>query len=245
MSTMITSENTFQEAATYGGFVDAIGGIATVVLAIVALSGIHQPTLAAIAVIVFGAALLIQGGTMLTEYTKLMFPAGVAQPAQEGAGGGLPALFLVGASGIVLGVLALLDIVAGTLVSSAVIAFGAALLVSSNSVWHLYRAKRTAQQTPTERMLSGGEILAGEMASGSAAVQGISGVAAIVLGILAVSGINTAILTLVALLVMGATVLLTGSTLSGAAMSFMEPTPAAARGGGGGSWSQSPTGAAE
>lgn len=244
MSTMITSENTFQEAATYGGFVDAIGGIATVVLAIIALSGIHQPTLAAIATIVFGAALLIQGGTMLTEYTKLMFPAGVAQPAQESAGGGLPALFMVGASGIVLGVLALLNIAAGTLVSCAVIAFGAALLVSSNSVWHLYRAKQASQQMLTQRTLSGGEILAGEMASGSAAVQCLSGVAAIVLGILAVSGIYTPLLSLVALLIMGATVLLTGSTLSGAAMSFMQPTPTAARSGGGG-WSQSPTGAAE
>ncbi len=242
MSTMITSENTFQEAATYGGFVDAIGGIATVVLAIIALSGIHQPTLAAIAIIVFGAALLIQGGTMLTEYTKLMFPAGAVQ-VQEGAGGGLPALFLVGASGIVLGVLALLGIASGILISCAVIAFGAALLVSSNSVWHLYRAKQSSQQMLTGRTLSGGEILAGEMASGSAAVQCISGVAAIVLGILAVSGIYTEVLTLVALLVMGATVLLSGSTLSGAAMSFMEPTPAAARGGS--TWSQSPTGAAE
>ncbi|WP_051387135.1 hypothetical protein [Bradyrhizobium sp. ARR65] len=238
MSTMTTSESGFQEAATYGGFVDAIGGVATIVLAIVALSGINQPTLAAIATIVFGAALLIQGGTMLTEYTKLMFPAGVAQPVQEGVGGGgLPILFLVGASGIVLGILALLGIAAGTLVSCAVIAFGAALLVSSNSVWHLYRTKQQAsQQMISNRVLSGGEILAGEMASGSAAVQLVSGVAAIVLGILAVSGVYTAVLSLVALLVMGATVLLTGSTLSGAAMSFMEPAVARR----GGTWAQSP-----
>ncbi|WP_407179439.1 hypothetical protein [Bradyrhizobium sp. STM 3562] len=237
MSTMTTSESGFQEAATYGGFVDAIGGVATIVLAIVALSGINQPTLAAIATIVFGAALLIQGGTMLTEYTKLMFPAGAVQPAQEGmGGGGLPILFLVGASGIVLGVLALLGIAAGTLVSCAVIAFGVALLVSSNSVWHLYRTRQASQQMISNRMLSGGEILAGEMASGSAAVQCVSGVAAIVLGILAVSGVYEAVLSLVALLVMGATVLLTGSTLSGAAMSFMEP--AAVRRGG--TWAQSP-----
>jgi len=243
MSTMITSENTFQEAATYGGFVDAIGGVATVVLAIVALSGIQEPTLAAIATIVFGAALLIQGGTMLTEYSKLMFPVGIAQPAQESAGGGLPALFMVGAAGIVLGVLALLNIAAGTLISCAVIAFGTALLVSSNSVWHLYRAKQASQQMLTQRTLSGGAILAGEMGSGTSAVQCIAGVSAIVLGILAVSGVYPAVLSLVALLIMGATVLLSGSTLSGAAMSFTEPTPATMRGGGG--WSQSPTGAAE
>jgi len=74
-------------------------------------------------------------------------------------------------------------------------------------------------------------------------VQCIAGVSAIVLGILAVSGVYPAVLSLVALLIMGATVLLSGSTLSGAAMTFTEPTPATMRGGGG--WSQSPTGAAE
>jgi hypothetical protein len=72
-------------------------------------------------------------------------------------------------------------------------------------------------------MLSGSEILASQMASGSAAIQCLSGIAAIVLGILAVTGILSETLTLVGLLVLGATVLLTGTTLSGSAMSFMEP----------------------
>jgi hypothetical protein len=233
----MTSEHTFQEAATYGGFVDAIGGVATVVLAIIALSGINQPQLAAIATVVFGAALLIQAGTMLSEYTRLSLPSGIMQSAQEGiGGGGLPALFLVGASGIVLGVLSLLNIVPGTLTSAAVIAFGTALLLSSNSVWHLYRVKQASQRPATERMASAGEILAGEMASGSAAVQCVAGVAVMVLGILSVSGVYTNVLTLVGLLILGATVLLTGTTLSGAAMSFAEPASAHR----GGAWSQSP-----
>ncbi len=241
MSTMITSENTFQEAATYGGLVDAIGGVATIVLAIVALSGINQPMLAAIAAIVFGAALLIQGGTMLTEYTKLIYPAGAVGPAEEvGGGGDLPALFLVGAAGIVLGILSLIGIAAQTLVAVAVIAFGAALLLSSNSVWHLYRAKQGVHRLGAARTFSGGEILAGEMASGSAALQCIAGLAAIVLGILAVTGTYPEVLMLTALLVLGTTVLLTGSTLSGAVMSFMEPTVARR----GTTWSQS-SGAAE
>lgn len=224
MSTMITSEHTFQEAATYGGLVDAVGGVATIVLAIIALSGVNQPVLAAIATIVFGAALLIQGGTMLTEYTKLIFPPGAVDPTEESVGGGgIPALFLVGAAGIVLGVLALLEIVPHTLMAAAIIAFGGALLLSSNSVWHLYRAKQAMHRGGVTQTHSGGEILAGEMASGSAAIQCLAGLAAIVLGILAVTGINPMVLTLVALLVLGATVLLTGSTLSSAVMGFMEP----------------------
>jgi hypothetical protein len=223
MSTIVTSEHTFKEAATYGGLVDAIGGVATIILAIIALSGVSQPMLGAVATIVFGAALLIQGGTMLTECTKLIFPPGAAAPAEEiVGGGGLSALFLVGAAGIVLGVLALLNIVPQTLTAVAIIAFGGAMVLSSNSVWYLYRA-RQASQRGTTRMHSGGEILAGEMASGSAAMQCLAGLAAIVLGILAVTGTNPTVLTLVGLLVLGATVLLTGSTLSGVAMGFMEP----------------------
>jgi hypothetical protein len=242
MSTITTSEGTFQEAATYGGLVDAIGGAATIILAIVALSGVSQSMLGAIATIVFGAALLIQGGTMLTEYTKLIAPPGAAGAAQEFVGGGgLSALFLVGAAGIVLGVLSLVGISAQTLTATAVIAFGGALLLSSNSVWHLYRAKQASYRAGAARTLSGAEFLAGEMASGSAVLQCLSGLAAIVLGILAVTGTNPNVLTLVGLLVLGATVLLTGSTLSGAVMGFMEPAVTRR----GEALAQSPSGVAE
>jgi hypothetical protein len=67
-------------------------------------------------------------------------------------------------------------------------------------------------------------------------MQCLAGLAAIVLGILAVTGTNPTVLTLVGLLVLGATVLLTGSTLSGVAMGFMEPAVTRR----GGSFSQSP-----
>jgi len=245
MSTIVSSEHSFQDAATYGGVVDAIGGVATIILAIVALSGVNQPMLAAIATIVFGAALLIQGGTMLTEYTKMMTPLGTGMADEVVGGGGLSALFLVGAAGIVLGVLSLVGIAAHTLTAAAVIAFGSALLLSSTSVWHLYRAKQASYRAGAAPTLSGAEFLAGEMASGSAVLQCLAGLGAIVLGILAVTGTNPDVLTLVGLLVLGATVLLTGSTLSGAVMGFMEPTATRT----GGAWPQSqmhsPSGAAQ
>ncbi len=225
MSTITTTENTLQEAATYGGLVDAIGGIATIVLAIIALTGVHDMTLAGIATIVFGVALLIQGGTMLTEYTRMSSPLAMSAMGEEtGSGGGLSALFLVGIAGIVLGVLALLNIYAQTLISIAVIAFGAGLLLSSNSVWHLYRSKRNAHRLGATQAASSGEIFASEMAAGSAVMQSLAGLAAGILGILAVTGTaNPAILALVGLLVLGTTVLLTGSSLSAMVMGLMEP----------------------
>jgi hypothetical protein len=191
------------------------------VLAVIALAGIRESMVASIATIIFGAALLIQGGTMLSEFAQLIFPAdSVVSNAGQFGGGTLATLFLAGTAGIVLGILALLGIQPLELSAIAVIAFGAALVLSSNAVWQLHVLRRSAMGAVT----SGSEILASEMASGSAGVQALAGLAAIVLGILAVVGTNPIVLTPVALAVMGVTIVMTGSTLSGAVASFMGST---------------------
>lgn len=228
MSTTYSSSTMSGEAASYGGFVDALGGIAAIVLAIIGLSGVKPDILVWIGTIVFGAALLIQGGAMLTEYAQIEVTpeANVAT-----SGGGLSALFLVGVAGIVLGVLALLGVHAPVLTSVAAIAFGAALVVSSSAVWQLLTSRSVAARfqarTPMLR------VVASEVAAGSAGVQAMAGLAVIVLGILAVSGIFTESLTLIALLAAGAAIVLTGSTLSGTMIGFMRssPTPVTARAG--------------
>lgn len=160
---------------------------------------------------------------MLTEYTQLLRP-GMSASEEVTGSGGISALFLVGIGGIVLGVLSLIGIAPEMLTAVAVIAFGGGLLLSSNSVWQLYRAKRTWFMGDGAQTTSPAQFLAGEMAAGSAVLQSLSGLAAVVLGILAVTGANSHVLTLVALLVLGATVLMTGGTLSGTVMGFMEPT---------------------
>jgi len=213
-------------AVAYGGLIDAIGGVATIVLVICGLVGIAPPMMVAIATIVFGVALLIQGGAMLSEYTQVVFPGGVRTSSIEQMGGNSLALvFLVGAGGIVLGVLSLLGISAAVLPPVAVIGYGTALLLSSNAVWRLYVLRRASAQMETtvgQSQHVGAEMLASEMASGSAGIQALAGLAAIVLGILALAG-NTAELTLnlVALLALGSTIVLTGSTLSATVLSFM------------------------
>ncbi|MGD9542625.1 MAG: hypothetical protein AB7F41_02735 [Methylocystis sp.] len=212
-------------AVAYGGLIDAIGGVATIVLTICGLVGIAPPLMVAIATIVFGVALLIQGGAMLSEYAQVVFPGGARTMSSEQMGGNSLALvFLVGAGGIVLGVLSLLGVSAAVLSPVAVIGYGTALLLSSNAVWRLYVLRRAAMHAePTIGSQNvGAEVLASEMASGSAGIQALAGLSAIVLGVLALAG-NTADLTLnlVALLALGATLVLTGSTLSATVMSFM------------------------
>ena len=222
-----TTTETASGHASYGGFVDAIGGIATVVLAIVALAGVHSDMIIAIATIIFGAALLVHGGTLLSEYASLIFPPGTPVAAtQDFSGGSLSAVFLVGAGGIVLGVLALLGILPVELTAVAIIAFGSTMVLSSNAVWHMHHLKRSsmlAKNAQDWHLWS--EILAGEMAAGSAGMQALAGLAAVVLGILGVVGTNPATLTMVGLLVLGTTIVLTGSALSGAVLSFMQPSP--------------------
>lgn len=217
MSTVYV-ESRSSEAAAYGGLIDAIGGIATAVLAIVGLNGFDHEGMAAIATIVFGGALLIQGGTMLSEYAHVISPVGAMRIPGETLGGeGLPAMFLVGAAGAVLGIIALLNIAPSALTAVALIAFGSALVLSSGSVRQLY----LLQSSKRVGTASTSEYLAGEMASGSAGIQVLTGLATIVLGVLAICGVHTAVLTLVGLLVLGVTVVVTGSTLSGLVLSFM------------------------
>lgn len=220
MSMTYSSSTTSAEAATYGGFVDALGGIATIILAIIGLSGVKPEILVSIGTIVFGAALLIQGGAMLSEFAQIELTpdANVAS-----SGGGLSALFLVGVGGIVLGVLALLGVHAAVLTSVSVIAFGAALVISCSAVWQLLTSRSVAARFQSRGTML--RLVASEVAAGSSGLQGMAGLAVIVLGILAVSGVYTAALTLIALLVAGAAIVLTGSTLSGTMIGFMRSSP--------------------
>jgi hypothetical protein len=220
MSTTYSSSSVSGEAAAYGGFVDALGGIATIVLAIIGLSGVKPEILVSISTIVFGAALLIQGGAMLSEFAAIES----TPEANAAGGGGLSSLFLVGIAGVVLGVLALLGIYATVLTSVAVIAFGAALVISSSSVWHLLTAQSVAMRFQSRSPMV--RLVASEIAVGSAGLQAMTGLAVIVLGILAVAGVFTTPLTLIALLVAGAALVMTGSTLSGTLIGFMRTSAA-------------------
>jgi len=218
----------YTETAAYGGLIDALGGIATIVLAIIGLTAFDPLGMAGIATIVFGAALLVQGGTILTEYVNNLAPAEALMEPTNLHSEGLSALLLAGAAGIVLGVLALLGIASIQLTAIAVIAFASALLLSSSSVRQLYLLESQRSQSMPTRSVN--ELLVGQMASGSAGVQLLAGLATLVLGILAIAGYQPLLLTLAALLVLGVTVLLTGGTLSGMLMSFARPRRPSPRG---------------
>ena len=229
----VVMRSTGAETAAYGGLVDAIGGIAGAVLAIIGLNGFDPVGMAAIAAIVLGGALLVQGATILSEYAYMTSQAEPAEsasaPAEFRAAEGLAATFMVGAAAIVLGVLAVLGISSVELTAVAVIAFGSALVLSSGSFRQLYVLRGQLLHAAAPGSHSGPELLVGQMASGSAGVQLLAGLGAIVLGVLAVAGLRPTVLTLAGLLVLGIAVLLSGTALSSLLLSFMRPAQSGSR----------------
>jgi hypothetical protein len=198
---MTMSETTVMSAETSSGlFAEAIGGVATIVLTILALSGVSPEFLLAVATIVFGAALLIEGTSMAAQYAHtIASPAAVEVPV---GGTSLPAIFAAGVSGIILGVLALLGTQALLLTSISTIVYGSALVLTAMS---------SVQMSPG----------IASRAPGSIGAQVMAGIAAIVLGILAVAGQATLTLSLVALLVLGAAILMTGHGMNSAVFAIL------------------------
>jgi hypothetical protein len=216
MPGMPTSRTLSTTETSSGLFAEAVGGIATIVLAVLGLAGVSPDYLLGIATIVFGAALVIEGTSIVADYAHLMSAS--ATPFPVGTSG-VSAVFLAGVAGIILGVLALLGIAAGALLSAAVIVYGAVLLLSSTVTMNLHMMKQRAS----------GDAQMIETASETAGVKVLAGIAAIVLGIIAVAGTLTVKLDLVALLVLGCGILATGNGLNNAITSLINVASQGAR----------------
>lgn len=112
-----------------GLLMGSIGGVAALALAIAGLAGAYSATLAAIATIVLGAAIWIEGGDLLaTHRTEISAGARILEWNES-----MGTEFLGGLSGVVLGILALLGIVPAILLSVAVLVFGASFFFSNKT----------------------------------------------------------------------------------------------------------------
>lgn len=211
----------FAARARQGGLSNDVGGVATVILAILGLINFYAPIMAVIATILFGVTLLIQGNGMMSGYARFSVPLGANSPIKGFNVSSRSALVLFGAGGIALGVLSLLDFNAALLTPIASIVFGSALVLSSVSVWRLNAVRRASAKGEE----SSGDILANQMLFDSAGIQIFGGFAAVVLGVLAVSGArNDLTFNLVALLILGSALVLKGGSLNAILLSFMHST---------------------
>jgi len=170
------------------------------VLAILGLLGLLPLTLNAIAAIALGVALLLGGAALARRYSR-MVPATAAPRARQEIAGALGLQAIAGVAAIVLGILALLRIDALMLLGVTAIVLGAALVAAGGGMARLARSARWLR----------GE---GEGVYAASGWEALVGIGAVVLGILALTGHAPLTLTLVAMLSVGAAILVGGTVLA-------------------------------
>ncbi|HZS83248.1 MAG TPA: hypothetical protein VFA50_10255 [Stellaceae bacterium] len=204
------------EMAAVAPMTEVVAAIAIIVLAILGLANVAPGQMIAIATIIVGAALLLQGANTAGEYSRLLLtsPRGSGVGAAE-FGGGVTIEFLAGGVGIVLGILSLLATDVLRLAPAALIVFGGALILSGGITARMATmASEPAAADPAVQAV----FQQASAAAGGAQV--LIGLAAMILGILAYVPINAGILLLVGLLAVGAALLMTSATVGGAVMSL-------------------------
>lgn len=198
----------------FGATIDqTIGGLALIVLGILALARIDPTLLNSIATIVAGVALLVVSAGLGIELSRALAEStGQALNTGEMAPG-VNAGVLGGITGIVLGILGVLDIARPELIAIALIVFGASVLFDYVASVQVRALRMMTGETPehsSRRAVS--------VASSTNTATMMAGVALITLGILALSGVGDHVLVSVALLGLGGYLFLEGSALVGRMM---------------------------
>ena len=202
------------EAEPLGLLTEGAAGIAVIVLAVIALAGTSSGALVSIVTIIVGVGLMVQAFNSAAENSKVMATNAASVPD---LGGEVMVDGLSGITGIILGILALVGINTPYLVSSALIVFGGALLLSGA----IGLPPRASQNTAP-----GGQAQAVSY-QGSAATGGMEiliGIAAIVLGILSLILVGSWALALVGFIAVGAALLTVSATFSGTIMRLFTTT---------------------
>lgn len=204
-------EKAILEVETTGSMIEAAAGLAVVVLAIIGLARADTGFMMSIAGIVLGAALLAHGGTIASEYSKLLAMTTGGTLGTIELGGGMTVEVLAGGAAIVLGILGVVGFAPEVLLAAAVIAVGASLILAASAFQRLNTLK-----TQAAGLSDTAQKVAQAAVAGAIAAQVLAGAAAIVLGILALTVAAHAVaLTLVGLLVLGASVTVSGTALTG------------------------------
>jgi hypothetical protein len=199
------------ELAAGGGIAEAACALAAVVLSILGIGGILPGSMMSVACIAVGTALMFAGGAVASRYSKQLESVFRGRSQTAGvAWGGVAAEAIAGVAGVVLGIIALLGTSSVTLVAIANIVFGAGLLIGGGAPSQVGGIPQFYQRADVERVTR-------EPVFASAGGQLLVGVGAIALGVLALLNLAPTILNLVALLMLGGS-LVVGGTAIGARM---------------------------
>lgn len=205
-----------------GSLSEGIAGCAVVVLTLLGLSGIMPALMLPVATIVMGAALLLEGGEVSARFSKLIAETGHDRLDAAELGKGMTSELVGGIAGLLLGILSLLTQYPMYLVPVAVIVYGGTLMFGSGMTVRLNALELECEEENTKF-----KRIAYEAMNAAAGVEFLLGLSAVVLGIIALTGLFTTVLSLVALLLVGVTGFLTGAAVSSRVLSIFQRYSAA------------------
>lgn len=186
-----------------GSVIEAIGGVGAIVLTVLGLIGVLPEVFLSIAIMIVGVAMILAGSSVAAQFDRLTGEVESRTERREVLGGvGVEAV--AGLGGTVLGLLALLQVDPVNLLTVAAIVLGGGMLLASGATARL--------ETLLERLPVGESGHRGMMLSGGGEV--LVGLGAVALGILALAGLSPIILTMIAVLGLGVSMLLTGSSMA-------------------------------
>ncbi|HTW33120.1 MAG TPA: hypothetical protein VMD53_00775 [Rhizomicrobium sp.] len=217
-------KRTIVKAEGTGSAVEAAAGIAIAVLAIIGLSRGTTGSLTSIATIILGAAMFVFGATMATEYSKVVEAVGEGAIGASEFGAGISVEIMTGGTAIVLGILGLIGVGRAVLIPAAVITVGAGLILSAGSFQRLNNLRMQVSG-----LADFAQALSRAAVTSALTSQVLAGLAAIVLGILALSvpGSSGSLMQ-VGLIVLGVALAMSGTALTGRVLRLFSPgTPTA------------------
>ena len=200
-------EKVTAQLMTGGASIEAIGGIAAIVLAVIGLTGNWEFYMTGIATIVVGGAIFVHGISVAARWRQTIEAFRAEREQEVVVGGGVGSETFGGAAGVVLGILALAGTLPMVLLPVAAIVLGAAVFLAGPAQPELASLgfDRDRRYRRAERE--------GERAAGGLDI--LAGAGAAVLGILALVHIGTPlVMTMVAMLALGGALLISGGTMA-------------------------------
>jgi hypothetical protein len=190
-----------------GTSVEAIGGFAAAVLAVIGVTGYEQVYMLGAACIATGIALLAHGGSIAARWNDVLRRLDGERFDRAELVGGIGTEVFGGAVGLLLGILALANVRPFVLLPVAAIVFGSSLLLGG------------AAQPDLEALVHDNDIrhrrMTHDVIQASGGVMVMVGIAAAVLGILALLEVGPILtLTLVGMLCIGGALMLAGGALT-------------------------------
>lgn len=183
----------------------AVLGVGAATLAVIGLENFAASALLAIATIVVGTALLFEGGVIAARYSAL---ASLRENSPFGLWGWMATEYVAGVGGIALGILAVLHFAPFVLIPIAAMALGIAQMAISS-----LNTRLNALEISGVKSEGLDQEEARESVSPYIGIGGVMGLGALVVGIIALAGINPLVLSLVAILSVAAAHLLNGTTV--------------------------------